>query len=72
MIEYIDVGATYFFSKNMSTYVDYKINLIDESDFTRAVDIRTDNIVTLGITYRFNISDQPFSLGWFLNLSAAV
>ncbi|EOW4636998.1 porin, partial [Escherichia coli] len=26
MIEYIDVGATYFFNKNMSTYVDYKIN----------------------------------------------
>lgn len=53
MIEYIDVGATYFFNKNMSTYVDYKINLIDESDFTRAVDIRTDNIVATGITYQF-------------------
>ena len=31
----------------------YKINLIDESDFTRAVDIRTDNIVATGITYQF-------------------
>ncbi|EJC3545656.1 porin, partial [Escherichia coli] len=39
--------------KNMSTYVDYKINLIDESVFTRAVDIRTDNIVATGITYQF-------------------
>ncbi|WP_170985350.1 porin, partial [Escherichia coli] len=38
MIEYIDVGATYFFHKNMSTYVDYKINLMYESDFTRALD----------------------------------
>ena len=35
------------------TYVDYKISLIDESDFTRAVDIRTDNIVATGITYQF-------------------
>ncbi|EPR2480889.1 hypothetical protein MMO14_26725, partial [Escherichia coli] len=25
----------------------------DESDFTRAVDIRTDNIVATGITYQF-------------------
>ncbi|WP_423244748.1 porin [Escherichia albertii] len=53
LIEYIDVGATYYFNKNMSTYVDYKINLIDESDFTRAVDIHTDNIVATGITYQF-------------------
>ena len=53
ILKYVDVGATYYFNKNMSTYVDYKINLIDESDFTRAVDIRTDNIVATGITYQF-------------------
>ncbi|EEV8218794.1 TPA: porin, partial [Escherichia coli] len=35
LVKYIDVGATYYFNKNMSTYVDYKINLIDESEFTR-------------------------------------
>lgn len=35
ILKYVDVGATYYFNKNMSTYVDYKINLLDENDFTR-------------------------------------
>ena len=26
LLKYVDVGATYYFNKNMSTYVDYKIN----------------------------------------------
>ncbi len=73
MIEYIDVGATYFFNKNMSTYVDYKINLIDESDFTRAVHICTDNIVATGhyLSVLTSSPDQPFS-GLVFDLSAAV
>lgn len=53
LVEYIDVGATYYFNKNMSTYVDYKINLIDDSDFTKAAQVSTDNIVALGLTYQF-------------------
>lgn len=32
----------------MSTYVDYKINLLDENNFTRAAGISTDDIVALG------------------------
>ncbi|MCE0344263.1 porin, partial [Klebsiella pneumoniae] len=28
ILKYVDVGATYYFNKNMSTYVDYKINLL--------------------------------------------
>jgi outer membrane protein N len=32
LVKYADVGATYYFNKNMSTYVDYKINLLDEDD----------------------------------------
>ncbi|WP_313278453.1 porin OmpC, partial [Kosakonia cowanii] len=28
LVKYVDVGATYYFNKNMSTYVDYKINLL--------------------------------------------
>ncbi|WP_348235876.1 porin, partial [Salmonella enterica] len=31
LVEYIDVGATYSFNKNMSTFVDYKINILDDS-----------------------------------------
>ncbi|HBB9782513.1 TPA: porin OmpC [Escherichia coli] len=53
LVKYIDVGATYYFNKNMSTYVDYKINLIDESEFTQKAGIATDNIVAVGMTYQF-------------------
>lgn len=53
LVEYIDLGATYYFNKNMSAFVDYKINLIDESDFTKASEVATDNIVAVGMTYQF-------------------
>lgn len=53
LLKYVDVGATYYFNKNMSTYVDYKINLIDESNFTRAAGVGTDDIVAVGLTYQF-------------------
>ncbi|WP_455425205.1 porin OmpC [Dryocola sp. LX212] len=53
LLKYVDVGATYYFNKNMSTYVDYKINLLDENDFTRASSIGTDDIVALGLVYQF-------------------
>ncbi|MDI8993008.1 hypothetical protein MJI20_28305, partial [Salmonella enterica subsp. enterica serovar Anatum] len=32
----------------MSTYVDYKINLLDKNDFTRGAGINTDDIVCPG------------------------
>ncbi|MBB9217081.1 porin, partial [Escherichia coli] len=51
---FTDVGATYYFNKNMSTYVDYKINLLDEDDsFYAANGISTDDIVALGLVYQF-------------------
>ncbi|MOA47515.1 Outer membrane porin protein OmpD precursor [compost metagenome] len=53
LVKYVDVGATYYFNKNMSTYVDYKINLLDENEFTRANNIATDNIVATGLVYQF-------------------
>ncbi|EPD6215482.1 sulfurtransferase-like selenium metabolism protein YedF [Escherichia coli] len=53
LVEYIDVGATYYFNKNMSTFVDYKINLIDKSDFTKASGVATDDIVAVGLVYQF-------------------
>ena len=53
LLKYIDLGATYYFNKNMSTYVDYKINLLDKNDFTQAAGISTDNIVALGMVYQF-------------------
>ena len=51
--KYIDVGATYYFNKNMSTYVDYQINLLDDNEFTDQAGINTDDVVALGLVYQF-------------------
>lgn len=40
-------------NKNMSTYVDYKINLLDENNFTKQAGVGTDDIVALGLVYQF-------------------
>ncbi|ECU9385479.1 TPA: porin OmpC [Salmonella enterica subsp. diarizonae serovar 61:l,v:z35] len=54
LVKYVDIGASYYFNKNMSTYVDYKINLLDENDhFYKNNGISTDNIVALGLVYQF-------------------
>jgi outer membrane pore protein C len=53
LLSYIDLGATYFFNRNMSTYVDYKINLIDDSQFTHDTGVPTDNVVATGLVYQF-------------------
>ena len=54
LVKYVDVGMTYYFNKNMSTYVDYKINLLDEDDrFYKNSGIATDDIVALGLVYQF-------------------
>jgi len=39
LVEYVDLGATYYFNKNMSTFVDYKINLLDDNNFTNAAKV---------------------------------
>ncbi|EPB3832381.1 porin, partial [Escherichia coli] len=53
LVKYVDVGATYYFNKNMSTFVDYKINLLDKNDFTKALGVNTDDIVAVGMVYQF-------------------
>ncbi|EEW0864994.1 porin [Escherichia coli] len=53
LVEYIDVGANYFLNKNMSLLIDYKINLIDESEFTQKAGVATDNIIAVGMMYQF-------------------
>ncbi len=54
LVNYIDVGMTYSFNKNFSTYVDYKINLLDEDDaFYNDNGIATDDIVGIGMIYQF-------------------
>ncbi|WP_302528062.1 porin OmpC [Edwardsiella tarda] len=53
VVKYVDLGASYYFNKNMSTYVDYKINLLDDNAFTKAAGINTDNVVGVGLIYQF-------------------
>ncbi|OBU10340.1 porin [Morganella psychrotolerans] len=53
LVKYVDLGAYYYFNKNMSALIDYKINLLDENDFTRSAGINTDNVVGLGLVYQF-------------------
>ncbi|HHG9496590.1 TPA: porin OmpC [Citrobacter farmeri] len=54
LVKYVEVGMTYYFNKNMSTYVDYKINLLDNDDhFYTDNGIATDDIVALGLVYQF-------------------
>ncbi|HDR2794940.1 MULTISPECIES: porin OmpC [Enterobacter] len=54
LVNYIDLGMTYSFNKNFSTYVDYKINMLDQDEaLYDAYDISTDDIVGIGMTYQF-------------------
>lgn len=53
LVKYVSVGSYYYFNKNMSAVVDYKINLLKNNDFTEAAGINTDNVVGLGLIYQF-------------------
>ena len=53
LVKYISVGSYYYFNKNMSAVVDYKINLLKDNEFTRYAGISTDNVVGLGLVYQF-------------------
>ncbi|HKN03673.1 MAG TPA: porin OmpC [Buttiauxella sp.] len=54
LVKYVSVGANYYFNKNFSTYVDYKINLLDgDDDFYDAANIATDDVVGVGLIYQF-------------------
>ncbi|HHR6029722.1 TPA: porin [Providencia alcalifaciens] len=53
IVKYISVGSYYYFNKNMSAVVDYKINLLKDNDFTKDHKINTDNVVGLGLVYQF-------------------
>ncbi len=59
---------TYYFNKNMSTYVDYKINLLDEDDrFYKNSGIATDDIVALGLVpISSDPRQSPRSAGFFM------
>lgn len=49
--KYVSVAATYAFNKNISTYVEYDINLIDSDKDTYSAG--TDDTVAVGLVYQF-------------------
>ncbi|WP_142501819.1 phosphoporin PhoE [Klebsiella sp. 2680] len=50
LVNYIDVGMTYYFNKNMNAFVDYKINQLKSDN---KLGINDDDIVAVGMTYQF-------------------
>ncbi|WP_459567986.1 porin, partial [Enterobacter asburiae] len=50
LVNYFEVGATYYFNKNMSTYVDYIINQIDSDN---KLGVGSADTVAVGIVYQF-------------------
>ncbi|AUX92980.1 porin OmpF [Mixta gaviniae] len=50
LVKYFEVGATYYFNKNMSTYVDYIINQIDDDN---RLGVNSGDTVALGLVYQF-------------------
>ncbi len=50
LVKYISVGSYYYFNKNMSAVVDYKINLLKDNN---DLGLATDNVVGLGLIYQF-------------------
>ncbi|SNC58643.1 porin [Sodalis endosymbiont of Henestaris halophilus] len=50
---YIELGASYKFNKNMSTFVDYRINLLSSNKLSCIAQKPANNIVALGINYMF-------------------
>lgn len=50
LVKYIAIGTNYFFNKNMSTYIDYKINQRDDNN---QLGLKTDNVLAAGMTYQF-------------------
>lgn len=50
---YVTVGTSYTFNKNVSTTVDYRMNLLNKNDFTNVTQVNTDDVIALGIAYMF-------------------
>ncbi|MBD2802289.1 porin [Xenorhabdus sp. M] len=52
LVKYVSVGTYYMFNKNMTAYVDYKINLLDKN-YGKESDAHARNVLGVGLTYQF-------------------
>lgn len=53
LVKFVDFGGSYLFNRNMLAYVDYKLNLMDKSDFSTAAGVSTDDVLAVGLVYQF-------------------
>nr|BET44816.1 MAG: porin OmpF [Candidatus Aschnera chinzeii] len=53
LIKYSSLGAFYYFNKNLTAIIDYKINLISDNQFTKLSNIDRGNVLGLGVIYKF-------------------
>uniref|UniRef100_A0A3B0M609 Outer membrane porin protein OmpD n=1 Tax=Arsenophonus endosymbiont of Trialeurodes vaporariorum TaxID=235567 RepID=A0A3B0M609_9GAMM len=54
LVKYVSLGAFYYFNKNLTALIDYKINLINGNNgFADKYGIGRDNLVGLGLVYQF-------------------
>lgn len=51
--KYVDLALTYNFNANMNAFVDYKINLLDNNEYTRTNNVYTNNVAAVGLQYTF-------------------
>lgn len=51
--KYVDLSLTYAINANFTTYVDYKINLLDQNDYTSQNSVLTDNVTAVAMQYAF-------------------
>ncbi|WP_338882715.1 porin [Xenorhabdus sp. TH1] len=50
LVKYVSLNTSYYFNKNFSTYVVYKINLLDKN---KGGDSNARNVLGVGLTYQF-------------------
>lgn len=50
IVKYTSIGVTYYFNKNMSTYAEYRINLLKDNN---PLGLATDDITAVGLVYQF-------------------
>lgn len=51
--KYVDLALTYNFNANMNAFVDYKINLLDNNEYTANNSVYTNNVAAVGLQYTF-------------------
>nr|BAE19902.1 outer membrane protein S1 precuror [Edwardsiella tarda] len=53
LVNYISIGTEFALNKNMVTYIEYKVNLLKDNEFSGYNNIDTDNQLGVGIQYNF-------------------